>query len=82
MSAIERGPSFFKKGGLLTPLGPGLVHTECGKNPDGSWYISIKGQREQFEQRSIMTPLQAFNLAIGILRVQGYALQEVKPPDA
>jgi hypothetical protein len=28
-----------------------------------------------------MTPKQAFDLAIGVLRVQGYALQEVKPPD-
>jgi len=79
MSQIERGPSFFRKGGLALP---GRVQFECGKNADGSWYASITGPREQFEQRSIMTPLQAFNLAIGILRVQGYALQEVKPPDA
>jgi hypothetical protein len=78
MSVIERGPSFFRKGGLELP---GRVHTECGKNPDGSWYISVTGGGRQ-EQRSIMTPVQAFNLAIGILRVQGYALEEVKPPDA
>lgn len=77
MSVIERGPSFFRKGGLTLPG----MHTECGKNPDGSWYIANRGPREQFEQRCILTPKQAFDLAIGILRVQGYALEEVKPPD-
>jgi hypothetical protein len=70
--------SFFRKGGVLTPLGPGRVHTQVGRNLDGSWYIDLNGAGGQI--RSVMTPLQMFEMCAGALRHMGYAL-DFKPPD-
>lgn len=65
MSDLNK-PSMFRKGGLLMPNG---AYTEVGKNLDGSFYIQIADKRAQF------TPKQAFDLAIGLLKVQGYNLE-------
>lgn len=64
-------PSFFRKNGLLTPLAHREQRTEAGKNPDGSFYIDIgPGQA-----RSILTPVQTFELAKGLLRALGITVE-------
>jgi hypothetical protein len=62
-------PSFFRKGGLAVL---NEQHLTIGKNPDGSFYIDISGKNNA---RAIVTPLQAFNMAKGIMRVLGYHLE-------
>lgn len=71
-------PSFFRKGGLLMPLGPDQVHVQVGKNGDGSWYVQLDGKAGCV--RSIMTPRQMFDMCCGTLTHMGYAV-ELKPPD-
>jgi hypothetical protein len=74
-------PSFFRRGGLLMPLGPGQVHIQVGKNQDGSWYIDLNGQPvEPGHMRSCLSPRQMFDLCTGTLGHMGYGL-ELKPPD-
>lgn len=63
-------PSFFRKGGLAV-LGSDQRLT-AGKNPDGSYYIDIAGRNSA---RAHMTPQQTFDLANGLLRSLGYALE-------
>jgi hypothetical protein len=74
-------PSLFRKGGLLLP-GPDRVHIQVGKNPDGCWYIDLRGPTGPTGNiRSVMTPLQMFNLCTQTLGHMGYAV-ELKPPAA
>lgn len=68
-------PSFFRKGGLLTPLGGNGQRTTVGRNMDGSYYIEIAGPTSA---RAVLTPLQAFQFATGLLEAMGYRLD--KPP--
>mgnify|MGYP001618740925 CR=1 FL=1 len=73
-------PSFFKVGGLLIP-GADKVHIQVGKNPDGCWYIDLRGPSGATGNiRSVMTPLQMFKLCTETLSHMGYATQ-FKPPD-
>lgn len=67
-------PSLFRKGGLIVPGGAREVNAEFGKNLDGSWYVSIGGQR------AIFAPRQMFGLAVGILERLGYKI-DLPPPD-
>jgi len=71
-------PSMFRHGGLLLP---DRVHIQVGKNPDGCWYIDLRGPSGPTGNiRSVMTPLQMFNLCSQTLGHMGYAI-ELKPPD-
>jgi hypothetical protein len=77
-------PSFFRKGGLLMPLGPDQVHIQVGKNGDGSWYIQLDGKPNRDKpglMRSHMTPRQMFELCAGTLSAMGYTNLDIKPPD-
>jgi hypothetical protein len=72
-------PSMFRQGGLLLP-GPDRVHIQVGKNPDGCWYIDLRGPTGPTGNiRSVMTPSQMFNLCTQTLAHMGYAV-ELKPP--
>ena len=52
----------FKVGGLLIP-GADKVHIQVGKNPDGCWYIDLRGPTGATGNiRSVMTPLQMWQL--------------------
>ena len=59
--------SFFRKGGVLTDLKQRAeIKTEVGRDAcDGSWYIDLKGNGGHL--RSVMSPQQAMNMALGIL---------------
>lgn len=65
-------PSFFRKGGLLTPLAEREQRTTVGRNPDGSFYIDIAGKHSA---RAILTPQQTFDLAKGLLRTLGFNIE-------
>lgn len=69
MNALNK-PSFFRKGGLAV-IGSDVKLT-AGKNPDGSFYIDIAGRHNA---RAHMTPQQTFDLANGLLRALGYAME-------
>ena len=73
-------PSMFRAGGLLLP-GPDRVHIQVGKNPDGCWYIDLRGPAGPTGNiRSVMTPLQMFKMCTEVLGIMGYATA-FKPPD-
>ena len=73
-------PSMFRAGGLLLP-GPDRVHIQVGKNPDGCWYIDLRGPTGIMGNiRSVMTPLQMFKMCTETLSHMGYTTQ-FKPPE-
>lgn len=61
------------KNGIVLPtvMLPGERRMRGGKNLDGSFWIEIDGQG-----RLTMPPAQAMQMAIGILRAYGYAIEE------
>lgn len=65
-------PSFFRKGGLLTPLAEREQRTTAGRNADGTFYIDISGRHSA---RAILTPGQTFELAKGLLMALGINLE-------
>jgi hypothetical protein len=54
--------SFFRKDGLLTPLGAPDQRTTVGRNDDGTWFIDIHGPTHA---RAVMTPEQFLNFLLG-----------------
>jgi hypothetical protein len=72
--------SFFRKNGILTPLGPDRVHVTVGKNTDGSWYVDLNGDGGQV--RSVMQPRQMAQMCRDTLRLMGYEVNIRLPEDA
>ena len=66
-------PSFFRKGGLIVPGGPGEVHCVAGKNLDGSYYMKVG------DVQCILAPKQIFDLCVGLLKSLGYEVNLPRP---
>jgi hypothetical protein len=70
--------SFFRKGGVLTPIGPDRVHVTVGRNIDGSWYVDLNADSGQV--RSVMAPRQMAQMCRDTLRLMGYTV-DIRLPE-